>query len=468
MSTRIARALGGTVLLALMTSGCLVVGPQPTPEPPADSQLAGCDQADSVVRVTTSTHLDPTCTYTGGVRVLASDLTFDCRGALIRGGTSGIGITVVTPSDVDLHDVTIRNCRVQGFLNAIRLTRDGFRDLAVGDEYTHALRDVVIRDSTITDTRGVGIFVDGYVTRITLTGLLVARTGSAGIYLETGSRENTVSGNIVIDNGFVENSPNGSLREFGGVTFAFWGTGREGIAVDGSSDNVIVGNFFHGNSAGGVYLYTNCGEYPDSGRYFERRYPADRNVIAGNVFDGGWHGVWVGSRMGENLLPMECANPAFHTAPGIYYTLDRADDNVVIGNRFLATDYGVRVEDDGTRVISNVFTGADAGHHAIVVGTPHRTTYLGEPVRDTIVLGNRSEIVGNPSPYRWVHGVASLTDVDNQALGAPAPMCEGVPLPRNPFVMAVEVGLPNPDGTIPDHPPAVLPVLGPIAPCPSP
>jgi parallel beta-helix repeat protein len=462
------RTLVLAAVLTLGAGGCLVVGPQPSPDPPADSQLVGCDQATEVVRLTASAHLDPTCTYTAGVRILASGVTLDCRGALIRGERAGTGIVVISPSDVDLQGVTIRDCRVEGFLNGIRITREGFRELAVGDEYTHVLSDVVVRDSTVSDTRGVGIFVDGYVTRVTLTGLLIARAGSAGIYLETGSRENTVSGNIIVDNGFVENSPSGSLREFGGITFAFWGTGREGIAVDGSSDNVIVNNFLHGNSAGGIFLYTNCGEYPGSGRYFERRYPADRNVIASNVLSGGWNGVWVGARMGENLLPMECSNPAFHEAPGIYYTLDRADDNVVIANHFLDTDYGVRVEDDGTRVIANRFTGPDAGHHAIVVGTPHRTTYLGQPVADTIVVGNRSEIVGNASPYRWVHGTDGLVDIDNTAAGGmTASMCEGVALPRNPFVMAVEVGLPNADGSIPAHDPIVLPVLGPIAPCPT-
>ena len=83
----------------------------------------------------------------------------------------------------------------------------------------------------------------------------------------------------------------------------FWGVGREGLAVDGSYENVITGNAFFGNSNGGLFLYKNCGEYPDSGRYFERRHHADDNLIEGNTFVGGRNGVWVGSRMGENTLP---------------------------------------------------------------------------------------------------------------------------------------------------------------------
>jgi parallel beta-helix repeat protein len=274
-----------------------------------------------------------------------------------------------------------------------------------------------------------------------------------------------VIGNELLDNGFRENGPGGNFYEFAGVTLVCWGTGREGLAIDGSSDNVVIGNVFRGNSAGGVYLYTNCGEYPNRDRYFERRYPADRNFIALNTFDGGWHGVWVGSRMGENVFPMECTNPAYHEAPLVYYTLDRADNNTVSGNQFLATDYGVRVEDDGTRVLYNRFTGPDEGHHAIIVGTPHRTSYLNEPVRNTVVAYNRSEIVGNTSPYRWVHGVTEFADVDNIALGKRTAFCEGVEPPRNPFVMTIELGAPNPDGSIPPNPDVTLPVLGPIPPC---
>jgi hypothetical protein len=72
----------------------------------------------------------------------------------------------------------------------------------------------------------------------------------------------------------------------------------------------VTRNTLQGNSAGGIFLYTNCGEYVHSRpeRWFPRRYGADDNVIAGNRFRGGVNGVWVGSRMGESTLPMDCSD----------------------------------------------------------------------------------------------------------------------------------------------------------------
>ena len=46
-----------------------------------------------------------------------------------------------------------------------------------------------IEDSTSLDSRGVGIFVNGYVTDVTLRRLRVEGASSTGIYLETGSKD---------------------------------------------------------------------------------------------------------------------------------------------------------------------------------------------------------------------------------------------------------------------------------------
>ncbi len=470
MAARSRRSLVVVVALTVLASACAIVGPRPSVDPPEGSTLVGCDQAGVALELSVSSHLDPSCTYRGPIRIVASGVTLDCRGALVSGEQRGVGITVVTPADVDMSDVTIRNCVTQGFLNGIRMTREGFRTLAAGDEYLHHLSGVTVKDSIVGGSRGVGIYVDGYVTHATITNTLVRQAGSTGIYLETGSRENTVKDNWLLDNGFRENGPGGSIYTLGGIDFVYYGTGREGLAVDGSSDNVVTGNYFHGNSAGGIFLYTNCGEYPSRPAYFERRYPADRNVIERNIFDGGWTGVWVGSRMAENVYPMECTNPAYHEAPLTSYTLDRADDNTVRANVFLGPSYGVRVEDDGTDVVDNFFSGPDAGHHAVVIGTPYRLQYLGDPVHDTVVTGNRSEIVGNPNPYRWTDGLGTFTESDNQVFGVPTAFCEAPTTPHGPFVMVLEVAFPNPDGSIPPNPGLTFPVLAPqpaCAPAPS-
>src|SRR5262249_47253378 len=151
-------------------------------------------------------------------------------------------------------------------------------------EYDHGISGVVIEDSDIGGSQGVGIYVDAYVTRTTIRDTTIVGAGSTGIYLEAGSTDNVVEHNTIRDNGFVENSPSGQLFSFNGVQFRFWGTGREGIAVDGSRRNKIVGNVLSGNSAGGIFLYTNCGEnvHVDPQAWIPRPYGADDNVISGN------------------------------------------------------------------------------------------------------------------------------------------------------------------------------------------
>ena len=342
-SSAAALAVGFAVLV-----GATACEPAPPPEPPAGSALVGCSRAGERIELTASSHLDPDCTYTGGFDIRSSGVTLDCLGATVRSapGAGGRGILVEAPAGVALHDVTVRNCRVEGFLNSLRVTRQGFRDLAPDEEYDATTASIRIEGNDLSGSRGVGIFVDGYVSGVTITGNQVHRAGSSGLYLETGSRRSTVTGNVIFDNGFVENGPGGQPFSFAGVDLWFWGVGREGISVDGSYENTIRGNVFSGNSAGGVFLYKNCGEYPDRPAYFERRYPAARNLIEGNVFLGGRNGVWVGSRMGENTLPMDCTDPAYVDEPLRRVVLDHAPDNVVATNTFHGVEHGIRSVDD--------------------------------------------------------------------------------------------------------------------------
>jgi parallel beta-helix repeat protein len=442
--------------------------PEPLPPPSGDSVLVGCDRADERVVLTSSAHLDPACTYTAGVDITASGVTLDCQGATIRSaaGAGGRGILVATPIDTPLSGVTVRNCHVEGFLNSLRVTRDGFRTLPAGAEYENGTSDIVVERSTFRGSRGVGIFVDGYVEGVTIRDNRVFETGSSGIYLETGSRRSLVEDNVIVDNGFRENGPGGQPFSFGGVALWFWGIGREGISVDGSYENTIVGNAFEGNSAGGIFLYKNCGEYPDRPAYFERRYPSEHNLIEGNVFVGGTHGIWVGSRMGENTLPMDCTDPAYVDEPLRRVVLDRANDNTIRANRFHDVSYGIRVEDDGNVVEGNLFTGSTPDRHAVIVGTPLRTTVLDRPVSGTRLVDNVADIAGNANPYRWVTGHTGTVDQGNVANGAPAALCEGPEPPRSPFVFVIAVAPAGPDGgPPPETPDLTFPTLAALPPC---
>ena len=168
-------------------------------------------------------------------------------------------------------------------------------------------------------------------------------------------------------------------------------------------------------------------------RWFQRRYGADGNVIENNTFIDEDNGVWIGSRMGENTLPMECSDPQY--LPG--YSLDYADDNVVHDNVFENVTFGVRVEDDDAVVTDNEFVSADVIDEAIVVGTRFRTEALSQPVDGTTITGNTAQIAGSPNPYRWIWGHSGTTFSDNESLGRVVSLCEGVQPPVGPFVMTV-------------------------------
>jgi parallel beta-helix repeat protein len=446
------------VLLFAGTVAALLPGTAAAVDP--GSQLITCDRKDERIDLTGSAHLDPSCTWTRGVEILASNVTLDCQGAHIAAPDRRYGVYIHAPADVPLTNITVRNCWVEGFLNNFHIEREGFRQLAEGVEYDNGFSNIVIEDSTSMNSRGVGIFVDGYVEGVTLRRLHVEGAGSSGIYLEAGSKNAVVEDNVIVANGFGENGPAGGPRTFGGITFWYWGTGREGLSIDGSRFNVVRNNTFQTNTAGGIFLYKNCGEYVNSrpDRWYHRRYGADGNLIENNTFIGEKTGVWIGSRMSENTFPMECSDPQYVGG----YSLDYADDNVVRNNVFQDVTFGVRVEDDGAEITGNTFTSDDAIDEAIVVGTEQRTVHLNQPVDGTVITDNVANIAGSPNPYRWIWGHTNTTFANNTSLGKVVSLCEGVQPPRGPFVMTVDVIL------MPETPPneiRELPPPGLLPPC---
>lgn len=435
----------------------------------ADATIA-CDRAAERVQLAVSAVLDPTCTWSGGFDIVASDVTLDCNGARLEylGPDRRSAINVLVDAEADLEHVRIVGCDIHGFGHGIELIRNGANHLAAGHEYDHHLRGVAIEDTSVTGARGVGIYVHPYVTDTEIRRTAVVDSWSAAVYLDAGSRRATVEQNVFVHNGHVESGPGGWTSVLAGLTFRSWGPGREGVAIDGSSDNVIRRNWIVDSAAGGVFAYTNCGENVnnDPASWLDHRYGAERNVIAGNVVVGGRTGVWIGSRMGENVLTMDCSDVPYAVGPLRAITLDRAPHTTVFGNVIVATDFGVRVEDDHAIVAANRIVADDPGAAAIVVGTPYRTTALGRPVTATTVVANRAEITANPSPYRWVDGLGTLWEDANLALGAPSRFCEAPTIARGPFVMVDAFALEDPAGPPVDPPPFERPRLGVLPPCP--
>jgi parallel beta-helix repeat protein len=410
-------------------------------EPAAESTLVDCTQANTAVVVTVSSHLDPSCTYSQGFTISGSNVVFDCRGAHIETDTgSGRGIEVSAPVTTPLANVTVRNCFVKGFLNNVRVTRDGFKSLAAGSEYVNAFSNIVIENSRLYRSAGSGVFVDGYVTDVTLRNLEIAGAGSVGVYLEAGSKDNTVEYNTIYDNGYGDVVPEGVPFSVGSLNFRYHSTGREGIAVDGSRNNRITDNTIAHNSAGGIFLYKNCGENVTKkpAQWWTRRYGADDNLIEGNAFSSQPTGVWIGSRMAENQTFMDCSDAPMVSAPVQLVYPDFAARTTVRHNDFQGIDHGVRIEDDDAVVEQNQFHASMAEDQAVVIGTRDRTAVLGHPVRNTVVRDNGATIEGNPTPYGWVYGHEGTAFENNVATDAPAELVPGPEPVINPFLFVKE------------------------------
>ncbi len=376
--------------------------------PRSNSELIGCDRAGEHLIVERSAHLDPRCTYTGGVEIVASDVVFDCRGALIDDPerNDSRGIVVHGPATVPISNVSVRNCVIRGFLNNFRVTRDGFRALGQGREYQDGFSRIELRNSRILDSRGSGIFVDAFVSDVRLRDLEIGGSGGVGIYLEAGSRQARIINNHIHDNGYGDVDPvNGVPFEIGGIEFRYLSTGREGLAIDGSRDNYVARNLFARNSNGAIFLYKNCGEYATERpqQWWPRRYGADRNRIRRNTIVDEPNGVWVGSRMSENQLFLDCSDSSYLTNDLQRVHEDFAKHNRIQGNTFRNVAFAIRVEDDHTLVERNRIESDNRDHVGVLVGTGYRTSLLGRPVAGVVVQGNYAAVAGNISPFAWIH-----------------------------------------------------------------
>lgn len=421
---RTARLAAGLLAVVLIGAAC---DPAPFPGLPTGDLVGspdpgwptiGCDQASTRIQVTASARLDPDCTYRAGVDVVASHVTLDCQGATIDPGDDrgGQAIHVHSAAASPLVDVEVRNCVTRGFTNGIRVSRDGFRNLAAGHEYDTPTADIRLVNDDVSASAGTGVFVNAFVTGVTMRHLRVHDAGGPGIYLEAGSKGSIIENSEVIHNGYANTALPAQTMNVSGHTFAYLQTGREGIAVDGSRDNVIRHNVIRGNALAGITLYKNCGEYatqkPD--QWWTRRYGASGNLIESNLVMEESSGVWIGSRMSENTYFFDCSDPAYVTGGLRTVILDSAPGNTVRGNLFVDTVHGVRVEDDDNSVTANTFVGdrADATHpaaEAVLVGTKERTQVLGRPVTGTVVGDNTADLVGVSDPYTWIYSpVAGL------------------------------------------------------------
>ena len=409
-------------------------GPVGSPAP--GSVLVPCAQATTHLTLTASAHLDPACTWTRGIDIATSGVTLDCRGAnLVRDPAySGAGIRISADTTTALSNITVRNCNVSGFQGNLNVTRNGFKDLAVGSEYLNGFSNIRIDNSRFVNSANSSVFVNAFVTGVTFSHSLVENAGAVGLYLEAGSKDNVIEHSIFRHNGYkdVDNGP--VATQIGSTTVYYESTGREGIAVDGSRDNLIQHNLIEDNSSGGIMMYKNCGEKASQAGHWVRNYGSTGNRLRHNVLRDQPNGIWIGSRAAENQYFMDCSDTPIVNVPGSLTKvfLDPVTDTFVEFNHLDGNTDAIRVEGDSATVRGNTIEHATRG---VLVGTKHRTTALAQPITGAVVTGNTANTT--TEPYGWVWGKGTLTFSANASGGAAGKLNPGTQPTINPFLFVL-------------------------------
>lgn len=190
------------------------------------------------------------------LRIEASNVTLDCKGATLDGGpgmiNAGQDILVIRSVQAEKgwerpEAVEVKNCNIVGSMRIYgmavngegTLLRDSSRNVGhVERAQAAAPRRIMLRNLLITGTGRIPLYISPGVTEVTLRDSeMRGLSRSTAIYLDTESMNNVILSNrIAVD------------------------THRELIAVDGSSHNLIRDNDFHELANGGIFLYRNCGE----------------------------------------------------------------------------------------------------------------------------------------------------------------------------------------------------------------
>lgn len=317
--------------------------------------------------------LPANCTYRQSIRITESNTTLDCQGSTFAGGGTGDEIGLVIDSKGEpLSGVVVRNCGFRDFPgHTIRVTwaaPDQRKGKDRDEIYRRSPSGVLLERLRVENSGKVGVYIDDYVTNVTLRDSEVRGASATAVYLEHSSRANKILNNRFIGNGFREGE-----------------TGqREALAVDSSADNLIEGNLFQGNAAGAIFLYKNCGEHFSTRSTVLRWQHSDRNTIRGNRFFDEKIGVWLASRQSRNLKAWDCGDKPMEPT-GTYYE-DFADNNVVTDNLFCRTTTPVRNEGDDNTIVKNRID--RTARAAVVEPKTRRETLLGRPTRGTVSRDN--------------------------------------------------------------------------------
>lgn len=409
---------------------------------PATTTATRCENYPSghIVDVESNMSLSPQCNYNRVTfRITRSDVTFDCRGALLNGLNQarinpvnqpyaeheqpmGQGILLLGAESQPLSNITIQNCKIHNYVDGIRINfnisdankqalKSGQNHEALENHLrTLAPNNLLLRNLHIKNSHKHGIYVNRYVSRLILLSSIVEGSGNSGVYLESGTQLNLIQKSRFNGNGFFNYSYETRSRSFKKQE-----TRREAIAVDSSAANWIEDNHFKRNAAGSIFLYKNCYEHHERAEQLPRFQASIHNTIVNNRFEKEAKAIWIASRQSRNLVNFDCGDAVVHeeTYDLIFkrkYYRDYASNTRVLNNHFNNTWIGIQVEDDHTTISGNTFVGRSP--IAILLGSYIRGMKTNDPVHSTTVADNRFS-AQSLEPIRIKYGSKPPQAADN-------------------------------------------------------
>lgn len=337
---------------------------------------AGCEIENPHLQGDTT--LQPHCVYQQTLTI-TRPLTLDCQGAILDGADKLAHGLIIDSRGQPLSGVRVQNCtfrhfRRDGILVHWSLPNDAKRARypSQAERWRRAPQNIVFSQVRVERNGVAGIVIDDEVQAVTLDRVSVVDNAGWGLYWDHASRGHRLVNSEVRHNGHGSNKP--------------------GLAIDGSSDNLIAHTRFEDNRRAAIELYRNCWEFAASNPHsMPRERGANDNRIEDNQFSHEQIGIWIAARQSRDLRAMHCGRPAYHAGR---YVEDQAQRNHIDRNRFEAiADRGVIVEDDDNSLNDNTF---ERAANAIVIGTPIRSQVLGKPVQGTQLQGNQADDLQEP------------------------------------------------------------------------
>jgi parallel beta-helix repeat protein len=286
--------------------------------------------------------LEKSCVFNESILITKSNTILDCNNSIIDGqGRLNNGVMIISQGK-SIRNILVKNCTIKNFKHSGIGVSSGISPEKLSPDhkrnYDNSPTDIIIDNVTVETNAGVGVYIDDYVTKTIIKNSVIKSSGSTGIYLDQSSKFNQVINNVIENNGFPTEEGRGE---------------REGLAIDSSANNIIEGNKFINNAAGGVFLYKNCGEAFKTGKSVIRWQHSDFNIIKNNFFSGQPIGVWIASRQSRDLSKWGCGDDSMDKEKHFYQ--DFSKYNKVVGNEFCRNKIAIKIEDDNNIIKNNSF-----------------------------------------------------------------------------------------------------------------